>query len=771
MTSLTPDVNSSYHRPDNEYARSERVSAEENEIDESWELINNDPKIADRLRLLDAHNLTAKVLNLEALAPEPAYHTRIYGSVGDQLSELYSLLDDENIEESVKSLAIGQIDNREKQPLALYRALQTLRFARAGKLAEFQKAKLKLICELASSYLAGEGCSEANLDGYTELLTQFVSKDWGLEAAATQGPGLPKFDRDGELTFSGACRFARMAEAFLSPCVILAEFDGVDPSRKEMLADAGAYAEDAPLPLRQGGFWSSVQYVINKLISPFSGQRYEADLIPQYKPDSVHPHVYLPVCRKMIDQCESTDKLLDSALRMLPKLTEKHEPVRQLLYVLFQNRFRVLTQNTQKQDQDLTQVIIQYLRTRKPDNNAASVLCCVLAKPSLCERVIRESKNPNNAAKPFVAPNALIPPQFTFSVWQDISERDAKKILKKAAERGNLNLIKRDIKLINDKDVLYDILFTAAKFDQTEIIEFLIANKSLDHSHRSLIRPQGWFIARYFNLFGYACECNSLKTVEYLMSKFDIDVAEQTINAGIGSQPRRSAEDYIYEREWVLSRAIVKGKGAEKEAGAEALQRQLLTNFDRHERLLIMVYPQDMNILTWACANKQLGLVKLLFPEGTVINANMRDFLLWKAKSHAIRSYLKGLKSHDNKTQFTPDTSPAAADEQRPLNYKKRHFTQAIKDCDSATLKRWRKAGVSAQDYFDFSQLKTWLISLAKSNDLDTISELIAGMSAPAVKSVFQCREFNSILMKTRQGLELYEKVINSGNLAMWKTL
>ena len=700
-------------------------------------------------RLFSDSNLRDKLERKLELTLAPANHARLYGNTLQQYKEFDDWLLDSTITDDIKKLAIAQLNDTPDQPLQLFRALQTLRFAKKEQLAEFQAAKLKLIQKLAEDFLAMDPSFGAKKQEYSDALVGYVATEWGLNPTVVSDGSNHVFARStcsGEkLTYHCACMFSEIVEIYLSPAVILAELSSKNDQNKELLTYKDAEIACNSL-LKSNRFMglNASKYQVDKLLFTVSTADLERKLISAFDPRIMHPHMYIPICQAGIDGCDSIKQLCDFALQIISQTQAQGTPIQQLLLILFQTKVKQLCPEASNLKENVT----TYLQGKHLDNNPLAVICNVLGADA-CNLVFAQ---PNKKHAPYLLAN-LSSFHFTqnmSNIYDRIDETTRVKILKCAIENGNYSCVKTMNKGLGI-DQQYKLFFTAIEHGKLEIVEYFLnemrlsIDEVIEVEHQRLLFGK----SKRCDAVAFACDCKRLNLVRYFMRHYDIDVYQ------ISRQEYTEAEaaPIIYQDVNLFEESLKKAK----DAGKRSLLELFLSNYDEQQKVTLCFPNSNENLLEWACKHKQFYLVKLLLPNSAAVNEKCLETLKRINSNQAIKAHIAFVEPA---TLFEPHSLPDNG-KQWTLFYKKKQFVAAVLEGRDVEMEYWQKAGVVIAVHFDEQQLLSWLQGFAQQNNHKAMSILLKGLRTKQGSKLLLNESFIKVLFFSNPPWLCYREVVS----------
>ena len=673
------------------------------------------------------------------LIPSTAEHSNVYGSPESQFKIFNGLCADKNIDESAKALAKKQINHDVDSPLQIYRAIQTLRFARAKKLDEFQAAKKQLVKEFAISYLTLRSDCVDKLQANTKSLVDFAADYFGFNCATCDTPSFVKTARDGEISYQEAVIFLRLLNVYLSPAKLLSKLKDVDGAQKLLVWDCKS---SSVLHTTQN--YNGKRYTLRVL----TWEPYALDINPEQLPQcqsSISSHISIPVYEAALQKCFDVKSVLFLATRIFSNLDPRSDESHQLLLILLRTKIREL----KSESSNFNDQIGDYVSARNFSAAAIQVLSTVLEKEE-CTQLIKVLVQPSKLSSPeSQKTNPKIALFFSTKPSQALHEKKRLSLLSQSIKFGNLSVVEQ--LLPETIDGMYHWLFYAVEMDRPEVVCHLIESLQLSIT---TMRPtkvkDSYYTKEEHNLFSYACSCKSYNVIKALMHQYDIDVRESCV--------KKTRELNLPSPPPPIINIFNPLQLALKEKDKK-LVLLLLENFDEFERLKL-ISPElnsDMLLLNWACKTNTLYLIEALLPRRELLSE--QDFSsLERGLKRSGKRYLQGLPNLQSKEKIleppvTQNMHKPEEDRDKTLFYKKRHLEEAVVHWNKNELQRWMVAGVHLMD-FGVNQVSMWIKSLLEKEQWLASYQLFSYLDAEEQNQVLSCKTILNWLLKSGGNIE-----------------
>ena len=289
----------------------------------------------------------------------------LYGKGDEQVDQLSIPLTDMLDIDGIKGILERQIVLTRNHAEGIFLALQTLAFHNRGWLTQYQNAQKHIVRELAVQYVESredlhsnkEQCVNQLVMYCSQFLAYSVEQPASTQAASLDGNrlpmleacSLPVIEKSGQIVFNEAGLFFKMVRASLSPQALLSALLIVD---QENLSDSEALRtmlccnHSKALEAREA---KSRNDTFPRKVSDWNTFDNTKALTstPSCTFHKVHPHLYLPVAFKAIDNCNNVSEWFELLKRLLGDQRQNHHESYRLLVLRFKQKFTQLNENEQ----------------------------------------------------------------------------------------------------------------------------------------------------------------------------------------------------------------------------------------------------------------------------------------------------------------------------------------------------------------------------------------------------------------------------------------
>ena len=288
-------------------------------------------------------------------------HEKVYGTAKQQIKLLCHYLEDPDIAQDIKAIALKSILINGQRVEGVHLAIQVFKFAEKGLIADYQHAQQCIVAKLAEKYAASRDDLIDIVDECKWLLVQHclpflayqqneepgiasTTLDANSESVSRQKP--PSFAvtaQWGEITFKDAELFMKMVRAHLSPRVLhlalLSDRIHDDEELRQMLCCGISHSTSTytfPFESQCSDYPTNVNNW-----SPFATAD-DLEMFPRCNLHETHPHRYMALAVEAINQCKYFQEWCVLLNRLLYEQKYDDHEFYQLLVLEFKYKLIVL---------------------------------------------------------------------------------------------------------------------------------------------------------------------------------------------------------------------------------------------------------------------------------------------------------------------------------------------------------------------------------------------------------------------------------------------